>query len=231
MIQELNLAQALEIHCGASHTSGMAFKSALAYFYHNGKSEHQVYYSIISSIPFAFHFNYRQPGYKNDPRKTTFAFWISSAIEKGFKCYKPQDLAYALIGQSYGLQKGDLIPDYDKPMTEVFVDTLVAWALSNLELEYGSYKFVTEAEAAKLAERLLAKATGSDSDSAWVNKNGELFTELYVRAMNEWRSVRERGWHFVDDPIIKARFQDENDEFRENARKQARAALGLKTKR
>lgn len=158
MIQELNLAKKLQIHCGQSCSTGAAFESTLACLYHI-RTEDQVYESINCSISFVFHFNHRQPGFRLDPRKTTFALWISEAIDGGFEYYKPQDLVYALRGQSYGLQIEDIVPDYDKSMEEVFVDALVAWGLSNLEAEYGSRKFVTESEAVKLANRLLSKAT------------------------------------------------------------------------
>lgn len=222
MIQELHLAAALELYCGRSMTTGAAFHSTFDYLYHQANqqpsgNQDDAPARLLQSIPFDFHFNYRQPAYKRDPRKLTFAFWVAQAIEKGFACYKPHDVVYALRGQSYRVADDEAVPDYKKSLEGVFIDAMVAWGTGNLEAEYGSGKFVTRREAVMLADTLLGKEEGGKG--GWVERNGERFEELYNKAQEEWWQRREQGkCGFINKPLFEGLVGGQEEAARKKSR-------------
>jgi hypothetical protein len=119
VVQEIHLSKRLEICCGNRSVSGAAFE----YLYNICKALDRIdFMSTLSHTPaLDYHIAKTQESQTLD-----FYHWIYEAIEKDFNCSEPRDITYALLGASRDIREGAVLPDYDKPIEEVFMDT---WAL------------------------------------------------------------------------------------------------------
>jgi hypothetical protein len=50
--------------------------------------------------------------------------WLAVCIYRDLMTSEPRDLIYAMLGVSSNCQKGELIPDYNKPLQRVYIETI-----------------------------------------------------------------------------------------------------------
>ena len=50
--------------------------------------------------------------------------WLRIACKEGLQTSEPRDLIYGMLGISFDCQKGGLVPDYDKPLLDVYLETV-----------------------------------------------------------------------------------------------------------
>jgi len=58
------------------------------------------------------------------PTQNPLETWIRMACKKGLQTSEPRDLIYGMLGISGDCQDGGLKPDYDKPLPDVYLETM-----------------------------------------------------------------------------------------------------------
>jgi hypothetical protein len=59
-----------------------------------------------------------------DESANMLGIWLSVCIYRGLMTSEPRDLIYAMLGISSNCQKGELVPDYNKPLQQVYIETI-----------------------------------------------------------------------------------------------------------
>jgi hypothetical protein len=55
----------------------------------------------------------------------SLASWLALACDVGLETSEPRDIIYAMLGMSSDCQNGGLMPDYDKPLLDVYLETVL----------------------------------------------------------------------------------------------------------
>ncbi|RDW85334.1 hypothetical protein BP6252_02924 [Coleophoma cylindrospora] len=119
--QEIHLARNYIIHCGRKSISDTAFDHAIApttierSFGVIDVYRDQILVSAASNhmMPRRIH------AYHN-----TLQMWIRLCIYSNLVCTEPRDIIYAMLGIASDCQNGELIPDYGKPLLEVYLEAI-----------------------------------------------------------------------------------------------------------
>jgi len=129
IIQEIQLPSHIRLHCGLKSISPRTFLSFLEI---ESANQSSYGYNLGGTIAFFLLDRRRErehPHRKKKLRKDGLHDWLSgclaqplSGIAEPFSCTEPRDLVYALLGVSSDCQRGQLKPDYAKPLFEVYKD-------------------------------------------------------------------------------------------------------------
>jgi hypothetical protein len=127
VVQEMRLAKGLEFHCGAKSTSGRAFQGLYLHMPQiidqclSVESDQEVDIwlarTLRGSIALTGHIARRD-------YHGRFQDWLLHCSKAEFVSSEPRDMVYALLGMSWDIKEGDILPDYEKDITEVFADAL-----------------------------------------------------------------------------------------------------------
>jgi len=126
IVQEIRLAQRLSFHCGSRSISSLAlndfrcfvnsFRSSVVGWLKGLESEQSL---MELKGTFALRLLGRK-GEESEPRR--LRAWLHECIRLECICSEPRDFVYALLGLSEDCQNGDLIPDYEKDLIDVYYD-------------------------------------------------------------------------------------------------------------
>ena len=112
--QELYLAREAIFHCGSRAISESAFFDSFDAIvpYHD---------NLMRPDPAAFVMMRHR---KRDHTRNTLRGWLYLCLEQNLKCTEPRDLIYGMLGMSNDCQQQEIVPDYEKPMKDVFLETI-----------------------------------------------------------------------------------------------------------
>jgi len=133
ILQEVFLARKLVVHCGDKSSSIVALDNSLCCLgrvreYDKG---------IVSSAAFEHVLARRAP-----PQMNVLSRWVNVSLSQNYVATEPRDIIYAMLGIASDCQDGELLPDYEKPLVEVYFDALAIMRCGKNNFSY------------KLAERL-----------------------------------------------------------------------------
>jgi hypothetical protein len=60
----------------------------------------------------------------NDPFSNSLGSWLAVGIYRDLRTSEPRDLIYAMLGLGSDCENGKLVPDYNKPLEQVYIDTV-----------------------------------------------------------------------------------------------------------
>jgi hypothetical protein len=66
----------------------------------------------------------------------TLRTWLALACKVGLETSEPRDIIYAMLSVSYDCQNGGLMPDYDKPLLDVYLETVLFCGLHKPQTGY-----------------------------------------------------------------------------------------------
>jgi hypothetical protein len=115
--QEVYLAQRFEVHCGSKCISDTNFSDALGVVARNDDHFPDPR-KIKECTAIALLLRKRAP-----PRMNTLRVWILLSIRRSLEATEPRDFIYAMLGISHNC-RGRLVPDYKKPLLEVYLETV-----------------------------------------------------------------------------------------------------------
>lgn len=121
VVQEIQLAKQLFIHCGEKKISWSAFTRArecMADWHEPFESEKEAYESMRTSLPARMD-DLRAKG---RTRQIPLIDWLETF--EASMCTEPKDKVYALVGLASDCQNNELTVDYSKSMSQIFFDVL-----------------------------------------------------------------------------------------------------------
>lgn len=116
--QEVNLARSYTIHCGAKSVTEAAFDNNIFAFQRQQ----------VKTIPARDIITRRE--YRST-RINNLRMWINFANVRGLKTSDPHDYVYGMLGISTDCQHGEIMPDYEKPLVDLFFEVLAFCHTSN----------------------------------------------------------------------------------------------------
>jgi hypothetical protein len=131
--QEIYLAQRFNVHCGSLCIPHRQFCSSLKIL--RGRRD------IAQSPAFPLSQFYARRDDKLLHR------WLRMGIKSDLQTSEPRDFIYAMLGISADCENGEIVPDYAKPLTQVYAETVIFCEMR------GEYK-VDEKFERGLAEKL-----------------------------------------------------------------------------
>ncbi|KAF2117018.1 heterokaryon incompatibility protein-domain-containing protein [Lophiotrema nucula] len=137
--QELYLAREAVFHCGSRVISESAFVDSFSAVvpYRDG---------LMRPDPAAYVMMRHR---KRDPTKNTLRGWLYVCLEQKLQCTEPRDIIYGMLGMSNDCQNGEISPDYEKPLSEVFLEAIAICKAATYSSGYSVVDFARD-----LANRL-----------------------------------------------------------------------------
>ncbi|KAI9650393.1 hypothetical protein NHQ30_000407 [Ciborinia camelliae] len=124
VLQEVHLSKSYEIRCGDKFIDGTDFQHSIVHF-SGGIIKTEIsaeYCRLISQSAMAT----QRLAKEISPEGNTLRRWIIATSSTGFVSTNPHDMVYALLGVAGDWQAGKivLVPDYDKPLLDLFFDAV-----------------------------------------------------------------------------------------------------------
>lgn len=116
--QEIFLAKRLVVHCGSKCISDTNLYDAVGEM---ERHNHPLYGGIIKKRSV---YNFMRRKTWAPQSSNTLAVWLLLGIRARLESSEPRDFIYAMLGISQDCQNGELLPDYKKPLMEVYLETL-----------------------------------------------------------------------------------------------------------
>ncbi len=115
--QEMYLAKSYTIHCGTKCISDSDLDYSLGELVAPPPSEFEPEIGKSPAFSVIMRRRLRSMG-------TDLWGWLSVCTRMGVEMSEPRDLVYALLGVSVDCQNGEIVPDYNKSLTQLYRDTV-----------------------------------------------------------------------------------------------------------
>lgn len=190
ILQEVYNARSLLILCGSRTITGEKFSETVAYPWSDFKIERECSRSLDRSGACLL----MQAKYVigKVPSFNTLRRWISMSLKSGCESTEPRDYVYAMLGIASDYppvpssNKSTIIPDYEKPLLELYFETIAFWGMhaqykdaesllaKKLDLKFDDIHSVT-----KVAQKYNVEF--EDSIKSWVASIEERFFQIFNR--------------------------------------------------
>ena len=105
------------MHCGNKSSSIVALDRSIGCICRSRVQEYKK--GISSSAAFQHVFARRL-----SPNANKLSRWVGISLRQNYVATEPRDIIYAMLGIASDCQGGELLPDYGKPLVEVYFDAL-----------------------------------------------------------------------------------------------------------
>lgn len=133
ILQEIYLARNFVVHCGSKSISNTALNCALAITNRFDNRDH--FRQISSTAANQLMIMKRLHGNVH-----TLGRFIRMCLALDSVSTEPRDFIYAMLGIASDCQHGELLPDYKKPLLEVYIDTITLCKQPGFGLEKLAHK-------------------------------------------------------------------------------------------
>jgi hypothetical protein len=114
--QEVYLAQTIALHCGSKTLPNFTFLGLLRHARFGekrGQLRKTAAYTLLQRRHAAFAAN------------STLDLWLLENLYSNLQASEPRDYIYAMLGISSDCQNGEILPDYEKTVQDVYVEAVV----------------------------------------------------------------------------------------------------------
>jgi hypothetical protein len=118
VLQEFHNAQMYTVHCGNKSISAFMFHTFLAHLCSSIGGE------VITRTAAYQHVIAKHGISQIQPAINTLRRWLLVCIKSGFQSTEPRDIVFAMLGIAQDCQNDEIIPDYNKPLLEVYIETV-----------------------------------------------------------------------------------------------------------
>ena len=127
VLQEIYLARSFVVRCGCKCISDADLNTALVTFHQDDGQDYciQIAKSTLEQHRLAKLFQE-----KNVFEFNSLGRWLRVCMVRNLQSSQPHDLIYALLGIAHDCPKGTIVPDYDKPLLDVYREVAHFWSRS-----------------------------------------------------------------------------------------------------
>ncbi|KAF1940132.1 HET-domain-containing protein [Clathrospora elynae] len=117
--QEIHLARTFTLHCGSQQISDSTFQNSLYRVMDHSISS----YRLLMDTP-AYSVIAKKAADNDDALSRSLGTWLAVSIYRDLQTSEPRDIIYAMLGLTSDCQNGELLPDYNKPLVDVYIETI-----------------------------------------------------------------------------------------------------------